>query len=113
MIIVIVALIAVIIGLLYNLFINLYLIIKTPGELRTRSAFVFLGFLLSIIGIVITMRVGFSGLINPALKIGNYDVIFGSLICAVGISLLLSRFSIYYGNVMPDFLLTDSIFVLD
>ena len=84
MIIVIVALIAVIIGLLYNLFINLYLIIKTPGELRTRSAFVFLGFLLSIIGIVITMRVGFSGLINPALD-GNYDVIFGSLICAVGI----------------------------
>ncbi len=35
-------------------------------------------------GIVITMRVGFSGLINPALD-GNYDVIFGSLICAVGI----------------------------
>jgi hypothetical protein len=57
-ILVVLGLLTVLFGFFYNILMNLYLVVKSPGELRTRSLFVLTGFILLVGGLVITMRVG-------------------------------------------------------
>lgn len=66
-------------GLLYNVFMNLRLAIKSVGELRKRFLIVLIGFVLFMVGIVGSARTGMFKAINPAISM-DHEVIIGSVI---------------------------------
>lgn len=69
-------------GLLFNILLSLRLAVKTIGEVRKRSILILLGFILYIVGLGWSARVGWSSAINPAWG-GSHDVIFGSIVILI------------------------------
>jgi hypothetical protein len=66
-------------GFLGNIGINLNLAIKSPGEIRRRSLLVLLGFFLFVLGLLWSLKMGWSELIYSGWNF-NTDVILGSVI---------------------------------
>lgn len=73
----------VVIGFLFNILMSIILFFKSVGEIRKRSFFVLLGFLMLLFGTVWGMRIGLSEAINPNWGY-DHDVIFGSIMTILG-----------------------------
>lgn len=79
---VLVALILIGFGLLFNIGVSLRLALKTVGEVQKRSVLILIGFILYIAGLGWSARVGWSSLINPEWG-GSHDVILGSVVILI------------------------------
>ena len=84
------SLLLLIVGLFGNIGLNLYLAVRSPGKIRRRSYLVLIGFVLFIIGLLWSLKLGWSETLNPAWNF-EIDVVIGSLISTI------SAFCYYLG----------------
>jgi hypothetical protein len=78
-----IAIAAIALGILSNIFINLKLTLTAVGEVRLRSFLVMIGLILVLVGLTWSARTGFSEIFGPNFSDSEWDVIFGAGICVL------------------------------